>query len=522
MLLWILLWLVGILVYVASLNASELIPETERWGLRVAVTQYRDSEAFRKLKSRFVQAVQQAFGRDRDIVFQTLSDAELKAQFKGGNVDIFLANSSVFYELAASGAEFVSTAASSASVFHDPRSGVANTIFVKANRTAIEDLSFLQDKVVAICNPAYTMDIEPFLGEIATLGYEPGTFLKRMHYAGDDCNSVVRAVLEERVDAGVLPAEIFHTWVGCVPELASAVRVLNPKTDDDFKYVHSTAVYPNWTVGIVRQAGSEMVNVLLAALYANNADGIFWSVGTDFAAIDALQRRLKIGRYEYLRYWTVERLWNEYGFILTLGGVVFFGVLCFALFMNRLVKIRTRQLTDALLAQDEFRQKTALSYARLRLFERMSILNQVSSILAHELRQPLNAIKCYAYGLNRRLDDENTDLAVLSCVRQIEEKANIANEIIRKVRSFSLRGRVMQDVDLRTVIGTTVSHYLVSGKRMEEVTWTCPDGLVIHADPYEIELVMLNLMNNASEALRKIANSKIAIVATAHGPRPGC
>lgn len=499
---------------VHCIYAAEIPPETERWGLRVAVPQYHDTEEFRIVKASFMRAVQQAFGNDRDLILQSLSDADMLTQVREGNVDVFLSNASVFHALAGEGAHFVASATSSASLLHNPDVGVANTVVCKADSVSVTNISSLKGKNIAACNPMYAMDIQPFLREIADNGLDPETFLGRVRYAGNNCTDVITQVLNGTVEAGVLPSEIYADWSGKHPTQLEKLRIIDQKQHVDFRYVHSTDVYPNWTAGVSRHmADAETINVLLSALLTQN-ESVRWAVGTQFDTVDNLHKKLKIGRYSYLRYWTVQRIWDEYGFLAGIALIILLGLIFFALAMNRLVKIRTKQLTAALLAQNEFRQRAELSDQRLRLFERMSILNQVSGILVHELRQPLNAIKCYAYGLNHLLNAEKTNAVVLKGLRQIEEKVNVANEIIRKVRSFAVRGRQLEEVDLQAVMRTTIDHYLISGNRTEEIVCNCAKDLFIRVDPYEIELVLLNLMNNASSALKNVANSKISLEGT--------
>ena len=52
----------------------------------------------------------------------------------------------------------------------------------------------------------------------------------------------------------------------------------------------------------------------MALLFAMppTSNGMFWSVAPSFSATDNLMKELKIGPYDFLRHWTIERLWTEY------------------------------------------------------------------------------------------------------------------------------------------------------------------------------------------------------------------
>ena len=68
---------------------------------------------------------------------------------------------------------------------------------------------------------------------------------------------------------------------------------------------------------------------------------------------------------------------------------------------------------------------------------RLSTMGEMAASLAHELNQPLHAVKNYARGSVRRLlKKDEKDEELLSALWQISEEANRAAEIIRRVRGF--------------------------------------------------------------------------------------
>ena len=84
--------------------------------------------------------------------------------------------------------------------------------------------------------------------------------------------------------------------------------------DPNFACRRSTALYPNWTISSVPTLTAEELRRVMELLFAMppTSNGMFWSVAPSFSATDNLMKELKIGPYDFLRHWTIERLWTEY------------------------------------------------------------------------------------------------------------------------------------------------------------------------------------------------------------------
>ena len=83
--------------------------------------------------------------------------------------------------------------------------------------------------------------------------------------------------------------------------------------------------------------------------------------------------------------------------------LVIFLVLTYTTTLSILVRRRTRALRDALDQRDRIEAEAAQSRQHIANLERTGIVGQMSTIIAHELKQPLGAITNYGNGLLRRL-----------------------------------------------------------------------------------------------------------------------
>ena len=71
----------------------------------------------------------------------------------------------------------------------------------------------------------------------------------------------------------------------------------------------------------------------------------------------------------------------------------------------------------------------------------MGIVSHISSLISHELRQPLNTISCYSQGLLMRLEKGPMEQGQISdIVYQIHKKTQGADEIIKRLEILQNSG----------------------------------------------------------------------------------
>lgn len=156
-------------------------------------------------------------------------------------------------------------------------------------------------------------------------------------------------------------------------------------------------------------------------------------------------------------------------------------------------------------------QRKAESRAREHLeaasrLQRMQTANELATLLAHELNQPLAAIATYAGAcmkLLRRTPLEEEKLT--RNLEQISRQSLRAGDAIRHMRAFVGRGRIQPvPVDLNAVLRSTCA--LMEAKtraRGVGIRLDLAEGLppVMGVDVH-IEQVLLNLLRNAMDAIR--------------------
>lgn len=146
--------------------------------------------------------------------------------------------------------------------------------------------------------------------------------------------------------------------------------------------------------------------------------------------------------------------------------------------------------------------------ADLAHVERLSVLGQMASELAHELNQPLAAIANYAQACLTRLhkDGEVALPAALEWLERIDRQARRAGEIIRRVSQFVRKGELDRTYfDLNECIRSLnfLFELALHGKRTRIEFDLTVAYLPIYADRLLIEQVLLNLVRNAGDAMEE-------------------
>ncbi len=161
---------------------------------------------------------------------------------------------------------------------------------------------------------------------------------------------------------------------------------------------------------------------------------------------------------------------------------------------------------------------------RLAHLARVATMNEMATGIAHELNQPLQAIKHYAEGALLRLRNDSFDSSTLeSLFREVVADADRAAELIKSFRRFvkqSHRQNVdIEPTELAARLSRLISHELHSSTK---ISITVADDLPpITCDSVQIKQVLLNLILNARDAMADTAASgqeiQLVIEAAADG-----
>lgn len=131
---------------------------------------------------------------------------------------------------------------------------------------------------------------------------------------------------------------------------------------------------------------------------------------------------------------------------------------------------------------------------------RFSAIGELAASIAHDLRNPLGAIRNSIFYLGRRVPDDSPDWG--RHLEIIEQEIRTANRIIDNLLDMSrTRAPSKEVVDLARVIRDASAHIDDEGQVELELRLD-PDPFLIHADRSQIQRLLGNLVTNAAQAMR--------------------
>lgn len=178
---------------------------------------------------------------------------------------------------------------------------------------------------------------------------------------------------------------------------------------------------------------------------------------------------------------------------------------CLALFAIGLTTVLGVLRRRAAKARERAEEQLRAHQADLAHVGRLSLLGQVAAGLAHELNQPLAAIGLHAEIARRvAVPGEPLRAEVAEALAAIAAQSTRAGEIIRGVRRLARRGTPgTNPVAIDEVVTAAVAMLAWQTRRAEATVRVNAGGpaAVVRADRVQLEQVLLNLIQNALDAV---------------------
>lgn len=296
----------------------------------------------------------------------------------------------------------------------------------------------------------------------------------------------------------------------------SKLRVIDEKFGDGLNCKRTTSLYPGWVLASVSQDDMNMVHkATAAALTTVMADSLQWGFPpSNFDSIRNVLIDLRYGPYEKTdplrvkefiyanRYWAL-------GVLLTIFLIAVHSVI-----VTVQVRRKTRSIEKLMEDKIRFSKEITAAKERIQAMEKFQSLNQLSSLLAHELKQPLGAIRNYSRGLMKRADKNSVDNKVLcSALAVIVSQSDRAASIVEHVRKYAKNISIEREIlDVNRVAADTVRTFRNSYAHTGKVLFKpIQKELSAEINVLEVELALINLLKNSSEALTGQPNPEIIV-----------
>lgn len=333
----------------------------------------------------------------------------------------------------------------------------------------------------------------------------------------DETAAALRRLREGGLDLLILPVCRLERYCGSRTCSTADLGVLWPKQDTDMTCLHSTQLYPGTTLVATPSLTPFAHREILSTIFAlkAGANGQRWHVATNFQTTDRTLRLLDDDAWAQVRQSSIRSFLNRWKGWIVFGLCALGFIVVHTVVLQVLVRRKTRELRHALTEQKRARRETELISRRLEKQRRLQTIGQMASLFAHELGQPLNAIGCYAHGIGKATENVGKRRAVEKGIQGIEEQVGRASAIVNRVRDY-VRSQTVRDkvIDLGELVETAIGNFKITslGNVPVALKRECAgDELRVRGDSLELELVVVNLLRNASQAIQSIGKPEIRV-----------
>ena len=428
---------------------------------------------------------------------------ELGQVVREHRVDFALMSAGQYVETRDSGAYALASVYTSR--FPDPNRFTAALFVTTDKYPNIQTLADMKGLRAAFNSKANFINYQIPLAEIERIGEDTDRFFRLTYFTDDRPPEILRLMLEGKADIGAFRVCEFETLMRDRPEIAKHFHPVGVKKTYGEACLRSTELYPGWTVARTAPVDPTLTKRMVKALLNMPVDpqsGMGWSVATEYDRVNAVFKDLRIGPYEYLREWTLKRVWHEYSVLIMAVVLLLLGLVVHWLSVERLAQSRARELNDAYLRQRDIEDKAIKAEERLSAMSKLGVVSQLSSIFAHEMGQPLSVIRYRNRALRLLVKDPTKHAELIDgCIRAMDEQVDTAALILQKVRDYA-KGQTSRNeaVRLDLLVETTVGNLRRSGRLTRPVSMTL-SSVTVKGDPLELGLAVLNILKNAAEAV---------------------
>ena len=489
------------------------------WGktseppIRVAALQRTDLEEISSQEAILLDRLRREF-HPRQVTLQYYDSDSLEHAVKNNSVDFIITDSLFYAGLKLPGMRLLAGLVFPEAVDADHMT--AATVFVRRSYRESDSLisSLKGRKAVILEEGSFGGDIA-FKVELLKHTYKPEQFFKEVESAQGSYVGVVKSVLESDA-VGILPACTIERLAREKLLDMEKITVVNNRRGGGLDCLRSTGVYPSWLLASLPDVDMSTIRkVTSVALISSMPGSLQWSFPpADFEPVHNILIDLQMGPYADLH----DRFWQDvllrYRWWIGSALLLILAVVLHSFIVARLVRIRTRDLQNLMVEQRRMTDEMLETRARLQSMEKVQTVSQMSTIIAHELKQPLAALRNFALGLVRRSERGELDAATMrSALEKMLILTDQASNIVNHVRSYvKNESTVRQKWDFGQIVSRAVDTYRKSTEGGIRVVVSLPsETLWVEINSWEIELAVHNLLKNAAEASQDATDPLICV-----------
>lgn len=433
---------------------------------------------------------------DESFQLLPLNLADMSEAVSNGRVDFLLTNPAQYIQLDNSyPLRWLVSLRSSRNQQNASSNVVGSVILVRRDSPVTQADQLTGKKVGAVAPDAFGGYLLGYK-ELLAAGLHPEKDLQ-LHFSGYPVDALLYLLRDRALDAAIVPVCLLEEMEAEGLLRAADYRALLAKPSEQ-SCLTSSVLYPNWSFAALNHVPDPLVDELTRQLLQMNTPDLpAWGAPASSRQVDLLLRDLD-------RHPAQRSLWQEahswaLQHLLLLGAIAGGMLLLGAnhLWIGHLVRRRGREL-------EQMHLTLRAREAALARAQRLSALGEMASGFAHELNQPLAAIRHYAEGCHIRLERSDPQHELLPILEQIGQQAQRGAETIVNLRQWV--SKTPQHESAQWLALRPLVENVVKLMRIEQHYPQC--RLVIAIAPKSqlycqatlLEQVLTNLLSNSLQA----------------------
>ncbi|MGR5300604.1 MULTISPECIES: sensor histidine kinase [Vibrio] len=340
--------------------------------------------------------------------------------------------------------------------------------------------------------------------ELDKLGYFNASFFEKIQFTGPPTDQLILNVIDNNLDVAIVPACTLENMAKEGRIQLNGLRVINETRPAGSVCAVSTPLYPNWTLAMTERAPAYVGQMVAQTLFSMPADhpaaiaanNVGWMLPAPSINVDKVYKHLDMHPLqkplgEKAKEWLHENQVVALASILTL-----FLLTGYHFWLQCKFQRSREELKNAM---NDLRRKSSL----LEHAQRITIIGELGSSLAHEINQPLAAIKNYSQGVKVRMERGTKPEELFPILEKIQLQVTSASDIIQRLRGLINKTPIEKCwVDFPCLIEDVMKlvDYEFQRYRIQLGVMYSGEPQPIYADVTGLQQVMLNVLNNAKDA----------------------
>ncbi|PTP63561.1 sensor histidine kinase [Vibrio splendidus] len=340
--------------------------------------------------------------------------------------------------------------------------------------------------------------------QVMQQGLNPNHFFSNTQFLGFPIDASLYQLREGHIEAAVVPSCLVENMISEGLLVAGQYRIIENQAPEGFRCQVSTPLYPNWSFAKTGRASSALAKQMSQVLFAMpkssapaiaaNASG--WTSPTSLLSIDKLYQQLDMHPLQQ-PWWKEALIWLKYNQQWAWAFFILVVLLNAYHFWLEYKFSRSKKQLEATL------HKLKSKSEQLEHSQRIAVVGELGSSLAHEINQPLAAIRNYSEGGLLRISKNKPLTDIEPVFEKIQSQVDRADAIIQRLRNMiKKRSSEKSQTDIEQLLTDTIEllQFRLQKHKITIERYAVGKPVKLNVDPVGLQQVIVNLINNATDA----------------------